>query len=580
MIRLNEGWSLTDGVVQPVELTEPRDVVSALSAAGLLSEPEKGLNSLACEWVSARRWTYGLTFACPEGDRQRAFYFENLCGEGCVRLNGKKLADFCDQDVWADCTDALLPGENRLEAVFEARLRTMPGWDALPEIGLCGGVFLHESEDVRMEALEAVPEQGSLHVRCRLFRRRGAECVVRLRVRCEGRTLCEKELPTRLKERSEISCELPLSGAPVWDARRPEEGVLQLEAEVWRGEVLCDRAELETVRCAQSPLRVVQVDAYRPDAQQALLMERLGAQACVLLREKAGRLTGQLRGGLPRAIYEPGAPGSAMQREELLSRLAGEEPCWPPEEATLWRLRAKVSDEPDEALCAAFSQEVVCRYQRAMQAEGLRALAEERRLKGKALQVRLNDQDWKLASRALVDADGEERSAYWALSQAWAAVHVTLTAGQPGRFEVHLLSDGTQCDLMQVRAAVYDAGGALRCEREFVGLSDHSFCLGEVQAEFPADDGLLLLRTELRDSRGALLERCDRLAFAQADPEARLRRLTRDASTLEAAEEGLKNVSQAACLCLRAGEEYGFLLPGEVRTQARLEQAEWLNRED
>lgn len=224
--------------------------------------------------------------------------------------------------------------------------------------------------------------------------------------------------------------------------------------------------------------------------------------------------------------------------------------------------------------------EDVCRYQRAMQAETLRALAEERRMAGKALQVRLNDQDWKLASRALVDADGEERSAYWALAQAWAAVHVAITEGEAGCYEVHLLSDGTQCDLMQVRAAVYDAQGALLCQREFVGLSDHSFCLGEVQADLAAGDGLLLLRTELRDSHGEMLERCDRLALAQVDPEARLRRLTQDAAVLETTEEGLKNLSQVACLCLRAGEEYGFVLPGEVRARARLEQAEWLNRED
>lgn len=99
MIRLSEGWSLTDGIVQPTALAKPQGVVRALTEAGVLAEPERGLNSLSCEWVSARRWTYGLTFSRPEGDLMRAFYLENLCGEGCVRLNGKKLADFCDQNL-------------------------------------------------------------------------------------------------------------------------------------------------------------------------------------------------------------------------------------------------------------------------------------------------------------------------------------------------------------------------------------------------------------------------------------------------------------------------------------------------
>lgn len=581
MIRLNEGWSLTDGIVQPVELSEPRDVLGALSEAGLLQEPQRGLNSLACEWISARRWAYGLTFACPEGDRQRAFYFENLCGEGCVRLNGKKLAEFCDQDVWVDCTEELLPGENRLEVVFEARLRTLPGWDALPEIGLCGGAFLHESEDVRIESLSAEPLVDALRVSCRLVRRRGVEYAVRFRVQCEGRTLAERELHEKLKDKNgEVLCELPLPGAPRWSERTSEQGVLHLEAEVWREQTLCDRASLETVLPDQKPLRVVQVDACRPDVQQAWLMERLGAQACVLLRDKPGRLAGDLRGGLPRTGYEPGAPGSAMQREDLLKTLCGEADCWPPEESTLWRLRARVSDEPDEALCAVFPMELLCRYQRAIQAESLRALAEERRMQGKALQVRLDDRDWKLASRALVDADGGERSAYWALAQAWAAVHVALVEKQAGEYEVHLLSDGTQCDLMQVRAAVYEVNGKLACEREFVGLSDHSFCLGELRCDPGQGEDLLLLRTQLRDSHGNLLEECDRLALKQADAEERLRRLTREAAVLEATEDGIRNASEVSCLCLRAGDQYGFLLPGEVRQGARLEKAEWLNREE
>ena len=54
------------------------------------------------------------------------------------------------------------------------------------------------------------------------------------------------------------------------------------------------------------------------EAQAALLMERLGAQACVPLRGRPGRLVGGLVGGIPCAAYEQGAPYSAMQRDGLL----------------------------------------------------------------------------------------------------------------------------------------------------------------------------------------------------------------------------------------------------------------------
>ena len=580
MIRLSEGWSLTDGIVQPLALSEPRSVVSALTEAGLLRDPEKGLGSLSCEWISARRWTYGLSFACPEEDRQRAFYLENLCGEGCVRLNGRKLADFCDQSLWADCTQALLPGENRLEVVFEPRLRPMPGWDALPEVGLCGGVFLHESCDVRIESLSARRQGDSLLLSCRLARRRGVEYAVRFRILCGEQVLAEREIPVRLKERcGEASCEVRLPGVPAWSERRPEEGVLTVEAEARRQETLCDRAELCAVMGCERPLRVAQVDAFRADAQTNGLLERLGAQACVLLRAHPGRQEGGLCGGIPSAGYATCAPGSAMQREQLLTGLCGEADAWPPEESALWRLRAKVQDMPDAELCARPMPEV-CRYQRAMQAENLRALAEERRLRGEELQVRLNDQDWKISSGALVDADGEERAAYWALMQAWDALHAAVFFRGDGVYEVDLLSDGTRCDVVSVRAAAYDCRGALLSEREFIALSDRTACLGEWRAPFPEGEELILVRTEMKTSDGEPIETCDRLVFATDDPEARLKRLTRDPVELEQDGEALKNSAQTACLCLRAGEAYGFLLPGEKRGSARLSHAEWINREE
>ena len=259
--------------------------------------------------------------------------------------------------------------------------------------------------------------------------------------------------------------------------------------------------------------------------------------------------------------------------------LCGEAECWPPEEATVWRLRSKVSDEPPCEACGA-PFEAACRYQRAMQAESLRALAEERRLRGETLQVRLNDADWKTASRALIDQDGVERSAYWALCQAWAAAHVCLRGRAAGVYEAHLLSDGTLRDVMRVRVSAFDRAGRLVSEREFVALSAGNSLLGEMHAPFPEGEELLLLRTTLCDSRGETVEVCDRLAFLRADDEARLRALTAKPCELEETEAGLKNASDAACLCLRAGEGYGFLLPGEVRKGARLREAEWINREE
>ena len=173
-----------------------------------------------------------------------------------------------------------------------------------------------------------------------------------------------------------------------------------------------------------------------------------------------------------------------------------------------------------------------------------------------------------------------ERGAYWALSQAWAQAHACLREKGEGVFEVCLLGDGAVRDVMRIQVSAYDVRGGLVSGREFVALSEGNGLLGEVHAPFPEGEELLLLRTVLRDSRGETVEVCDRLAFRASDDEARLRALTERPCELEETEAGLKNTSDAACLCLRAGDEYGFLLPGEVRKGARLRGAEWINREE
>ena len=580
MLRLNEGWRLSDGILAPVFLREPRDVVSALTEAAILREPDKGLNSLCCEWVSARRWTYELHFVRPEptGDQLLGLYFERLAGKGCVRVNGVKKAEFCDQSLWVDMTQEIREGENQLEIVVEPRLHPLPGWDTLPEIGLCGGAFLHESIELRLESLHVQFSGNILTVESRLSHPLREDCEFCYRVLREDEVLLNRSCAAKAEgERRDVRHELKLRDLPLWQSRSPQENLLTVEMEVRRGQMLCDSVRFEVAAEKEKPLRVVQVDADQPDALLTAQMEALGAQACVPLRAARGRFSGTLCGGFPQTEYSLCALGSAMQREELLPVLIGGEEIWPPEEASLWRLRAKVQDLPDVDLCAMPFEEV-CRYQRAMQAEHLRELAETKRLAGEMLQVRLNEHSWKLSSSAITDADGRERAAFYALKQAWAPVHVAVLPGDEQKErQIYLLCDGTQCDVMDVRVLLYDLKGGLLREKTFMSLSERNMLLGDFEIAFPDGRQALLLRTELRDSRGEVCEVCDRLIFAVSDEEKRLKALTGDTAEPEQLGGNIKNTDRTACVCLLAGGQYGTLLPGETREDARLEQAEWIN---
>ncbi len=153
----------------------PGSVYDDLRRAGLIPDPYFECNSVLCEWVANRFWSYMTSFPMPEtGGKKTALVLEGIDYHAHVYLNDKKIAEHTGMYVplRVDVTDKLREGENVLTVVLESapdemgqigytsRTRTQKArfgykWDfgtRLVNLGLYGEAYL----DVCSEPLKNV----------------------------------------------------------------------------------------------------------------------------------------------------------------------------------------------------------------------------------------------------------------------------------------------------------------------------------------------------------------------------------------------------------------------------------------
>lgn len=104
----------------------PGSVHLDLMRAGLLDDPNTGLNVLKARWVQENVWYYRRTFSAPAlAAGERAYlYFETLDLAAAVYLNGQEVGRHANAfyPCRLDVTAALRPGENTLVVSLEAGL--------------------------------------------------------------------------------------------------------------------------------------------------------------------------------------------------------------------------------------------------------------------------------------------------------------------------------------------------------------------------------------------------------------------------------------------------------------------------
>ena len=101
----------------------PGSVYGDLERAGLIPDPYYEQNSLLCEWVANRFWSYCTSFPKPETDGKRVrLVFRGIDYHAHVFLNDRKLAEHVGMyaPLAVDVTDSLRDGENTLTVVLES----------------------------------------------------------------------------------------------------------------------------------------------------------------------------------------------------------------------------------------------------------------------------------------------------------------------------------------------------------------------------------------------------------------------------------------------------------------------------
>lgn len=119
-----ETGMLHTGVTPPIDAKVPGSVYDDLLRAGLISDPYYECNSLSCEWVANRFWSYQTTFLAPEicANKRVRLVFKGIDYHAHIILNRKKIAEHVG--MYAPCivdvTDCIVPGaENTLVVVLE-----------------------------------------------------------------------------------------------------------------------------------------------------------------------------------------------------------------------------------------------------------------------------------------------------------------------------------------------------------------------------------------------------------------------------------------------------------------------------
>ncbi|MBR4204408.1 MAG: hypothetical protein IKQ92_02930 [Clostridia bacterium] len=165
----------------------PGSVYDDLRRAGVIPDPYFEMNSLLCEWVANRFWSYMTSFPMPEtGGRRVRLVLEGIDYHAHVYLNDRKIAEHTGMyaPLTVDVTEVLREEENTLTVVLESapdemgqigytsrtwtqKARFGYKWDfgtRLVDLGLDGAAYLDICSDPVRDVMIRCREGGKLTV--------------------------------------------------------------------------------------------------------------------------------------------------------------------------------------------------------------------------------------------------------------------------------------------------------------------------------------------------------------------------------------------------------------------------------
>ncbi len=185
--RMNQTAEIGDtpsSEIPAVPAKVPGSVQESLKQAGIIPDWNIGTNWLKCEWVENRTWLYEAVL--PEGLFKPGMTYRLNCRgldyKGCIVLNGKIIADFCDTYIphVFDLTPHIAEGTNVLRIAFEYLPRWLStgltsattewkarfnySWDwcvRLVQIGIWDSIWIEETDGREIADFKCVTDADS-----------------------------------------------------------------------------------------------------------------------------------------------------------------------------------------------------------------------------------------------------------------------------------------------------------------------------------------------------------------------------------------------------------------------------------
>ena len=574
--KLDDGWYLSDGILNPFPVGEATDVMSAAVKAGYAPDPLKGLNLMKGEWIYNRAWTYSTVFETPPEEDERVFlFFERLTGQGEVFVNGRRAGSFGSGEARVDVTALIACEHNELRLRFQAPGLLLPAENPMPLLGLAGPAWIITGNFVTLERVVSRTDGRMMTVEHDITAHTAGKYTFTYTVSQDG----------LLINRESYTEQLPA-------ARVIRTHTVSLAGEDAGSAPCCDVrvvVERSGIGCAQVSFRAPlpgrgagrrAVLLYKPPTQETMkAVAALGADAvCVSGGEKsivdADCLFDMKR--LP-AVSAHFADAACVAPRTLADE-ARDEPFWPPR-TPLWRLRGGV--RPDvEALSALYGPDaaqngdtaaLLTRYE---QAAALLRYALCARQCGETAVVPWCAPWESLCGEGVTERGGRPRMAYWTLKAAWmpdiAWPELPDRAAERGaaiRIPIWAASDRAGGEEVSVDVSVYRMDGSRVAHSTKTARLDVPRCVDTIELDAP-DGGALIVRCAVLSENVELLSQLD-MPLPIRDGGAPMQALLASSVKLHRTPGGVFNGGGMAALAVGR-----CLLPGES-----VSDGEWLNEE-
>ena len=580
--KLTEGWRLTDGILPESLMERPMNVYDALREAGRIPDAEMSLNAMECEWISLREWTYSLLLDAPGEDDERVYIELPKCsGTGKAYMNGEMIGSLYSGAVRLDATGAMKDeGENLLELKFNPRHHVRPGMQRpLTETGLlCAPVMrtvnfaLAEQMNVsaRMDGRD-----GIIEIELHIDAFTGGKYLFAYGVMLDGETVGRFEFTEKLKAAKRIvKHEIRIKDAMYFEPERLEETIYSVKFTLERGGVGCDVRHTETAFRKSAPTKCMAVKEWPVTGDMIDQLLETGADGVVLMGQPENAFEkNDFLAGLT-VIPDGGRMDeTGMLAAKEMERYASGEAFWPMS-SPVWKLRGGCAPENGETFSA--EAERYAKAVRFMQAQRVMLSALDRRRKGEQAIVQADEDFAYFAGDALIEKSGKARPALHMLKAAWngARAYCELPEGGKAKCDrliqmnVWALAEGLRGSILTAAVKIMNAQGEELAEKSFPVMGGDIRLAGSVEARTPEAEGLLIVRSDLKNEKGEVVSRTEHVIAAGDAPAVKIL-LDAEETKLSSRFEKLRN--EGGYAALSAGR---ILMP---REEAEKNEAEWIN---